>query len=325
MLCFFFLDLILGSIHIPFTEVLSSIFNGETQKKSWNFIIREFRLPKALTAILTGAGLAVSGLVMQTFFRNPLAGPYVLGISSGAGLGVAFFIMAGGILGVSATKLGTYGLIFSAIIGAMLVLILTISVSYKIADGLSLLIVGVMFGSLAGAVISVLQYFTSAEKLQAYVFWTYGSLSGVTFNQLGFFSGIVLLGLLFSFMMHKPLNALLLGENYAKTMGFSVKQIRLLLIISTGMLAGVITSFCGPIAFIGLAAPHLVRFLSNEHDHKKLIPLVALTGAIFMLICDIISQLPGQDTTLPINAVTAIFGAPIVIWVIVKNQKKRIY
>ncbi|MDP4205424.1 MAG: iron ABC transporter permease [Bacteroidota bacterium] len=323
----FAFDLILGSVKIPFGQILS-VFEGDSANKSWYYILWGFRLPKALTALLTGAGLSVAGLQMQTLFRNPLAGPYVLGISSGASLGVALYVLAGtffsfGTINILTGMLGSWGLILFAIAGAGLVLVLVFLTSLKVNDPVSLLIIGIMFGSITGAVVNVLQYFSDPLNVQSFLIWTFGSLGGVTWDKLYILVPVVLIGLLIAVGLQKPMNALLLGDNYAQGIGVNVRKIRLWVILSTSLLAGSLTAFTGPIAFIGVAVPHLARSVFKTSDHMILIPGSALIGSCLMLICDIVSQLPGYQNTLPINSVSAIFGAPVVIWVIIRSRNVK--
>ena len=321
LLIAFAADIAIGSVLIPFDELLQTIFNPQSDT-GWDFIIWEFRLPKALTAILVGAGLSVSGLMMQTLFRNPLAGPYVLGISSGAGLGVAIFVMLLGFGGVGmiGSSLGNLGLVGASILGSVIVMLLVIVVSLRVRDSVSVLIIGIMFGSITGAIVSVLQYFSDPDSVHSFLVWTFGSISGVTWKQFWFFSPLVIIGLIISFGLHKPLNAWLLGENYARGVGMDVRRSRLFLIILTSIIAGALTAFTGPIAFIGVAVPHIARSLLKTSEHKLLIPAVMGIGSILMLVCDLISQLPGSSLLLPINSVTALFGAPVVIWVITRKK-----
>ena len=317
------MNISLGSVYIPFQKILATLMGQSIENEGWQNIIIQFRLPKAITAILVGSGLGISGLLMQTLFRNPLAGPFVLGISSGASLGVAIAILAGMTFGFSLTQMGIGGswiLTISASLGAILVLLVVILVSLKVKDSMSLLIIGLMFGSATSAIVTVLQFFSKAESIQAYLVWTFGSLGGVTWQELQIFIPIVLFTLLAAFMLSKKLNALLLGDNYARSMGLNINNTRLLIIIATALLAGTITAFCGPIAFIGIAIPHITRLIFNTSNHKILFPMVVLCGAILMLICDIIAQIPGREYTLPINAVTSVFGAPLVIWLVVKRK-----
>ena len=317
------LNISLGSVYIPFQKIIATLTGQSIENEGWQNIILQFRLPKAITAILVGSGLGISGLLMQTLFRNPLAGPFVLGISSGASLGVAIAILAGMTFGFSLTQMGIGGswiLTISASLGAIIVLLIVILVSLKVKDSMSLLIIGLMFGSATSAIVTVLQFFSKAESIQAYLIWTFGSLGGVTWQELEVFIPIVLLTVLASFMLSKKLNALLLGDNYARSMGLNINNARLLIIFSTALLAGTITAFCGPIAFIGIAIPHITRLIFNTSNHKILFPMVVLCGAILMLICDIIAQVPGREYTLPINAVTSVFGAPLVIWLVVRRK-----
>jgi iron complex transport system permease protein len=317
------MNISLGSVYIPFQNIIETLTGQSIENEGWKNIILQFRLPKAITAILVGSGLGISGLLMQTLFRNPLAGPFVLGISSGASLGVALAILAGMTFGFSLTQMGIGGswiLTISASMGAILVLLIVVLVSLKVKDSMSLLIIGLMFGSATSAVVTVLQFFSKAESIQAYLVWTFGSLGGVTWQELQVFIPIVLLTLFAAFMLSKKLNALLLGDNYARSMGLNINNTRLLIIISTALLAGTITAFCGPIAFIGIAIPHITRLIFNTSNHKILFPMVVLCGAILMLICDIIAQIPGREYTLPINAVTSVFGAPLVRWLVVRRK-----
>ncbi|UII33210.1 iron ABC transporter permease [Fulvivirga ulvae] len=321
ILVLFVVNISLGSVSIPFDEILNVLTGSVASKNSWTNIILNFRLPKAITAIAVGAALSISGLLMQTLFRNPLAGPFVLGISSGASLGVALLLLAGiSITGsLVASGLTSWLVVSAASLGSALVLLLVVVVSLKIRDSMTLLIIGLMFGSLTGAIVSILQFFSSGEEIQVYLFWTFGSLGGLNWDEITVLWIIAGLGIAIAFIMVKPLNALLLSENYAQSMGINIKTSRFWIIISTSLLAGSITAFCGPIAFIGIAIPHLTRLLFNTSNHKILIPAVAMGGIIVMLICDIISQLPGSEHVLPINAITSLFGAPVVIWVILRR------
>ncbi|MDC6389499.1 iron ABC transporter permease [Maribacter sp. PR1] len=317
------LSISLGSVSISFLDTLKVIFGLEIHNESLTYIIWNYRIPKALTAIMAGSGLALSGLLMQTLFRNPLAGPFVLGISSGASLGVALLIMGlslfSGIISISI--INDISLAIVASIGSFLVLFLVIGVATKIKDTMALLIIGLMIGSITAAVVSVLSYFSNAEKLQQYVFWTYGSLGDLSGVQLAILGIAICIGIGISIFSIKSLNGYLLGENYAQSLGINLKKSRFLIIIATGILAGSITAFTGPIAFIGLAVPHLTRQIFNTTDHKVLVPAVLLYGSIILLICDVIAQLPGQASVLPINAITSIIGAPVVIWLLLRKRK----
>ncbi|WP_452227073.1 FecCD family ABC transporter permease [Lacinutrix cladophorae] len=314
----FFANISLGSVSIPFKTIFESL-TGTTD----NYIIQAYRLPKAFTAILVGSGLGISGLLMQTLFRNPLAGPFVLGITSGASLGVALIIMGASVFGgVFATLLiSKWSIVIAASLGSFLVLLTVLIVSAKVRDTMAILIIGLMFGSITAAIVSVLSYFSSAEQLQQYIFWGFGSLGNLSWQELGVFFIIYSFGILISILSIKGLNTLLLGENYAKSLGLNIKQSRLIIIIATSLLAGTITAFAGPIAFIGLAIPHLTRQIFNTANHKILLPAVFLFGAIIMLICDSIAQIPNSDYTLPINAITSLIGAPVVIWLLVRKRK----
>lgn len=314
----FFVNISLGSVSIPTKEIFNSLIG-----KADNYIIQNYRLPKAFTAILVGSGLGISGLLMQTLFRNPLAGPFVLGISSGASLGVALVILGSGFFGGVFTTLliSKWSVVIAASLGSFLVLLAVMIVSSRVRDTMAILIIGLMFGSITAAVVSVLSYFSSAEQLQQYVFWGFGSLGNLSWNELLIFFLIYLTGVLMTIVSIKGLNTLLLGENYAKSMGLNLKQSRLIIIIATSLLAGTITAFAGPIAFIGLAIPHMTRQIFHTSNHKILLPAVFLFGAIVMLICDSIAQLPTSDYTLPINAITSLVGAPVVIWLLVRKRK----
>lgn len=322
LVCCFFANISLGSVAIPFSDVFSSLVGGEVAKPSWEFIIQEYRLPKALMAMITGSGLAIAGLLMQTLFRNPLAGPFVLGISSGASLGVALFILGGTALGISSTlSFGKWGLILAAATGSFLVFLMVLGVASRVRDTMALLIIGLMVGSLTSAVVSVLSYFSKAEELQQYIFWSFGSLGDVSWQSIQILLYCFMAGLILTVASIKPLNALLLGDTYAKTLGVKHTKSRIIIIIATSILAGSITAFAGPIAFIGLAVPHLIRQIISTSNHRILIPAVLLGGAILMLICDTIAQVPLSEYTLPINAVTALVGAPVVIWLLVRKKK----
>ena len=325
---FFMLDIMLGSVSIPFGEVARIVFLGESDTTAWLFIIEKIRLPKAVTAILVGCGLSVSGLQMQTLFRNPLAGPSELGITAGAGLGVAAVMLTSGStasiyairqLGVS----GSWLIVVMASLGAALVLAMVLLIAGRIKDNVILLIVGVMVGTITVSVISIWQYFSQPEQLQEYILWTFGSLGGIVQYHLYVLSGVVIVGLLIAFSSSKALNAMLLGENYARSMGLTVGRTRFIIMASTSLLTGSITAFCGPIGFVGIAIPHITRSLLGTSDHRILIPCCCLVGTVLMLLCDIISQMPGTQTVLPINVVTSLLGAPVVIWVIVSRNNLR--
>lgn len=322
LLCFL-ANITLGSVYIPFKDVLNSLIGSAPEQETWQHIIQNYRLPKAITAILVGSGLGISGLLMQTLFKNPLAGPFVLGVSSGASLGVALIILGSSVFGgVFATLLiSKWSIVIAASLGSFLVLLAVLLVSIKVRDTMAILIIGLMFASITSAIVSVLSYFGSAQQLQQYVFWGFGSLGNLSWEELLVFFIIYLLGVIVCITSIKSLNSLLLGENYAKSLGLNINRSRLSIIISTSLLAGTITAFAGPIAFIGLAIPHLTRQVFNTSNHKILVPAVFLFGAIVMLICDIIAQVPNSDYTLPINAITSLVGAPVVIWLLVRKRK----
>ncbi|EDP70196.1 iron(III) ABC transporter, permease protein, putative [Flavobacteriales bacterium ALC-1] len=322
LLICFIVNISLGSVSIPLKSVFGSLF-GSIENSTWDIIINNVRLPKAITAILVGSGLGISGLLMQTLFRNPLAGPFVLGISSGASLGVALVILGSGLFGglFATVLISKWSIVIAASLGSLLVLLAVLAVSSKVRDTMAILIIGLMFGSITAAVVSVLAYFSSAEQLQQYIFWGFGSLSNLSWNELLIFFGIYALGIVLSIRSIKGLNSLLLGDNYAKSLGLNIKQSRIIIILATSLIAGTVTAFAGPIAFIGLAIPHLTRQIFKTSNHKVLLPAVFLFGAIVMLICDSIAQIPGSDYTLPINAITALVGAPVVIWLLVRQRK----
>jgi iron complex transport system permease protein len=319
----FFINISLGSITIPFKEIYQSLTGGEASKSTWEYIIVNYRLPKAITVILVGVGLSISGLLMQTLFRNPLAGPYVLGLSSGASLGVAFVILGAGLLPPFLREiiLSSYGIVLASTIGSSCVLLAVLLVSIRLRDTMTILIVGLMFGSLSSAIVGTLSFFSTAEQLQKFTFWSLGNLGNLSWTSIVILAVCVLAGLLLSLASIKALNALLLGENYARSLGLNYNKARLIIILATSILAGSITAFAGPIAFIGLAIPHIAKLVFQTSNHTVLFWSTLLFGAIIMLVCDTISQVPGGDITLPINAVTSIFGAPIVIWLLLRKQK----
>jgi len=323
LVIFVLINLSLGSVDIPLKSILQTLTGNDMVKDSWQYIILQYRLPKAITAVLVGSGLSICGLLMQTLFRNPLAGPFVLGISSGASLGVALLVLgvsifSGSVAGIAFSNLG---LALAASLGAFFVLGAVMIVAKKVKNTMSILIIGLMFGSFTAAIISVLAYFSTAENLQQYVFWTFGSLGNLGWDEIFILCIIYLLSILTLFTIIKPLNSLLLGENYAVSLGVNLKKTRNITLLVTGLLTGVITAFSGPIAFIGLAVPHLTKLLIKTSNHRILLPSVAVAGAIVMLISDTIAQLPNSEYSLPINAVTSLFGAPIIIWLLVRKRK----
>lgn len=316
LIVLFLSDLAFGSISISLREIATVFFgNGDDINAE---ILLNFRLPKAITAILTGTALSVAGLMMQTLFRNPLAEPYILGVSSGASLGVALVTMASGFLPAFLMNSG-WAMILAAVFGGAFVLMLVLGVSFRIQNAVSLLIVGIMFGTIAGATVSVMQNFSNPDAIKLFIMWTFGSLSAVTWTYMQALLPIVLLGLIMATLLHKRLDILLLGENYARGLGISVIQTRFYIILATGLLAGGITAFTGPIAFVGVAIPHIARGIFKTSTHKILIPAVMLCGACLLLICDIISQMPTY--TLPINTISSLFGAPIILWIILRSKR----
>ena len=303
----FLLDLAVGAVAVPLGDVWAALTGGDCPRATAKIILN-IRLIKAVVALLAGAALSVSGLQMQTLFRNPLAGPYVLGISSGASLGVALVVLAG-----VGSSIGIAG---AAWLGAAIVLVVIAAVGHRIKDIMVILILGMMFSSGIGAVVQILQYVANDESLKMFVIWTMGSLGDVTFNQLAVLIPSIIAGLLLAVITIKPLNLLLFGEEYAVTMGLNVRRSRGLLFLSTTLLAGTVTAFCGPIGFIGLAMPHVTRMLFRNRDHRVLVPGTVLSGASVLLLCDLVSKL----FSLPINAITALLGIPIVVWVVLRNK-----
>ncbi|WP_396177053.1 iron chelate uptake ABC transporter family permease subunit [Flavobacterium sp.] len=322
LVCFFVLDLISGQVSIPLKEIFKILTGQETSKSTWDYIILNFRLPKAITAVLVGMGLSISGLLMQTLFRNPLAGPYVLGLSSGSSLGVAFVILGAGFLPgfLNTAVLSSYGIVFASCLGSFFVVLAILIVAQRLRNTMSILIVGLMFGSFAGAIVNVLSYFSTAEQLQKFTFWSMGNLGNLSWNSVGVLGITVGFGLILSMLSIKSLDALLLGENYAKSVGLNFKKARFIIIIATSILAGSITAFAGPIAFVGLAVPHIAKLLFQTSNHKTLFFSTLLIGGILMLLCDLISQMPFLSMPLPINAITSIMGAPVVIWLLIGKK-----
>ena len=319
----FVLNISLGSVSIPVKDVFQSLIGGNATKESWHYIIINYRLPKAITAVLVGMGLSVSGLLMQTLFRNPLAGPYVLGLSSGASLGVAFVILGSAFLPafLAPFLVSSYGIILASCFGSTMVLLAVLLVSQRLRDTMAILIVGLMFASFTSAIVGVLTYFSTAEQLQKFTFWSLGNLGNLSWTSILILFICVSVGLILSIFSIKPLNALLLGENYARSLGLNYKKARLVIIFATGILAGSITAFAGPVAFVGLAVPHISKLVFQTSNHNILLWATLLFGASIMLVCDIFSQIPGTDITLPINAITSIIGAPVVIWLLVGKRK----
>ncbi|MGC1242482.1 MAG: iron ABC transporter permease [Chryseosolibacter sp.] len=324
LLLLFVVNLSLGSVNIPFTEIVRILFTSESSNPVWAEIVNDFRLTKALTSVLAGAALATAGLQMQTLFRNALAGPDVLGLSSGASLAVALIFMSpsAGIPFLSTPH--PLLVTVASSIGCAAVLIIMLLVARKLQDHVSLLIVGLMVGAATSSVVSVLQYLSKAEEMQVYILWTFGSLGGLNWQEIHILAIVLLIGGTLAFLEIKSLNAWLLGDLYARSLGIKVERSRMIIMLSASILTGAVTAFCGPIAFVGLAVPHLTRLVINSHNHKILIPAVMAGGAILLLFCDTVSQLPGSTHVLPVNALTALIGAPVVIWIIIRNKKMRI-
>lgn len=322
---FFILNLLLGSVSIPIDNIIDILLGRDNDNLIWHNIILKSRLPQSLTAMMAGAGLAVSGLLMQTVFRNPLAGPSVLGISSGASLGVACVVLlSGSIGGVALSKLGVIGevtITLSAIIGSLLIMALIAFVAQKVRGNVTLLIMGVMIGYIANAIIGVLKFFSAEEDIRAYVIWGLGSFSRVSGGQTSVFILLMLVLLPLSFFLIKSLNLLLLGDSYAQNLGLNIKRARLLVIGCSGVLVAVVTAYCGPIVFLGLAVPHICRGLFHTSNHAIILPASLLGGASLALLCNLIARMPGFEGALPVNSVTALVGAPVVMWVLFKRRK----
>lgn len=318
-------ELSLGSVSIPLRDVASIVLGRADTPEDWKQIVLLFRLPRAVTAMLAGAALGIAGLKMQTLFRNPLADPFVLGISSGAGLGVAMVVMVAGGLrwSIFLEKTGFAGnisLVLSAIVGASAVLGVVLGVARRVEGNVTLLIVGLMFGYITGAVVQILMQFAMEHQMQSYITWTFGSFGSVTWRQLAVFAPTVACGLAIAWVLVKPLNALLLGNDYARSMGVNVGLVRSWIIGGASVLAGAVTAYCGPIGFLGIAVPHLGRILLKTSDHHRLVPAVMILGATVALLADLISQMPGTQMAMPLNAVTALIGAPVVVGVIVRRR-----
>jgi iron complex transport system permease protein len=323
LVAFFLLNLSLGSVRIPVKEIFSILFGMGTSQPVWSEIIWDFRMTKALTCILGGSALALGGLQMQTLFRNPLAGPDVLGLTSGASLAVSLIFMSNAAgLGLVMIQ-SPWAVAVAASLGCTLVFLIMLAVSRKLQDNVSLLIVGLMVGAGTASIVSVLQYLSRAEEMQVYIIWTFGSLGGLNWQELQVVAVVLAVGSALATVNIKSLNVWPLGNNYAHSLGIPVKRSRFLAILSASILTGGITAFCGPIAFVGLAVPHLIKLLIKSNDHKALIPAVMIGGACLLLVCDILAQLPGTTNILPINAITALIGAPVVIWVIMRNKVIR--
>lgn len=319
------LNLMLGSVDIPAKDVIKILSGNDHESMVWSNIVLKSRLPQSLTAIMAGAGLAVSGLLMQTVFRNPLAGPSVLGISSGASFGVAFvLLLSGSIGGVALSKLGVIGEVtvtFAAVAGALLIMGVIAYVAHKVYGNVTLLIIGVMIGYVANAIIGVLKFFSVEEDIRAYVIWGLGSFARVSGDQTTVFVVIMLILLPLSLLLTKTCNLLLLGDEYARNLGLDIKRARILVIVAAGILVAVVTAYCGPIVFLGLAVPHLCRGIFRTSNHAVLLPACIFTGGALALLCNLIARLPGFEGALPVNSVTALVGAPVVMWVLFNKRK----
>jgi len=323
----FVLNVAMGSVEIPLIKILDLLTGTDIDKISTNIILNS-RVPQALTAILAGAALSIGGLQMQTLFRNPLAGPSILGISSGASLGVAFVILASGSFGgMALSNLGVFGNIaitMAAFIGSISVLLFVVFLARKVRGNATLLILGIMVGYIANSVVSMLKFYSLEEDVHAYVIWGLGSFAKVSSSHMGSFSIVIILAIISSFFLIKTLNLLMLGENYARNLGVNVKRARLFIILSSGILTATVTAYCGPIIFIGLAVPHIARLVFMASDHRVLLPATALIGSCIALFCSLIARMPGFDGALPINSVTSFVGAPVVVWVLLSKKKSEI-
>lgn len=315
-------NLLMGAVDIPVADVMAILFGKESDHTAWNYIVLESRLPQAVTAMFCGASLAVSGLMLQTAFRNPLAGPSIFGINSGASVGVALVMLLwGGSISTEAFSLsGFVAVLTAAFVGAMLVLALIMLLSLVVKDNVMLLIAGIMIGYIASSAISLLNFFATEEGVQSYMVWGLGNFGGVSLDRLPLFIGVSAFGLLVAILMVKPLNALLLGDQYAQNLGFNIKRVRHLLLFVTGLLAAITTAFCGPVAFIGLAVPHIARLILGTENHRNLLPATILTGAATAMLANLVCILPGDNGVIPLNAVTPFLGAPVIIYVIAKRK-----
>ena len=317
----FFLNIILGSVDIPLSSILNILCGDESQKSSWQFIILQSRLPQAITATLAGGSLAISGLMLQTAFRNPLADPSIFGISSGAGLGVAIVMLfLGGSITTGVITITGYAAIFlSAFVGAMIVMAIIFCFSIYVRSSVMLLIIGIMIGYLSSSAISLLNFFSTEEGVKTYFIWGLGDFGSITLQQIPFFATVCLIGLLASLLLIKPLNILLLGERYAENLGISIKVIRNLLLVITGLLTAIVTAFCGPISFIGLIVPHIARMIIKSDDHRIIIPTTILIGSAVALFCNLMCIIPGSHGVIPLNAITPLIGAPVIIYIIMRR------
>jgi len=319
-LLLFLVNVSLGSIQIPFTKVVSILFSQGAAQDTYYSIIWQLRIPKAVTCVIAGAALSNAGLLMQTLFRNPLAGPDVLGLSSGASLMVAFVLLLGTSAASYLPAVSPWTLALAASFGSGAIFLLVVAVAHRVRDNTSLLIIGLMIAAASGSMVSVLQYLSKAQDLQAFVIWTLGSVGGTNWGEILILTLLLIIGGTISITSVKALNAWLLGDNYAQSLGVDIKKSRLKIVLATSLLTGGVTAFCGPIAFVGLAVPHLIRLLVPTTNHKVLLPMVMMGGAALLLICDIMAQLPGSSNVLPLNAITSMIGAPVVIWVVMRSK-----
>ncbi len=319
----FFAQLVLGSVKIPLGQVITILTGGVVGNDTWVNIILQSRLPGALAALFAGAGLAVGGLQMQTLFRNPVADPFVLGISAGASFGVAIFILAASVFGFSAQThiISGWGLIFAASVGAVAIFLINFMISFKLNDVVAILIIGLMIGGGINALIEIMQSFSSNEALKNFVLWSFGSFRYVNLEQIPYLMTLVLFGCGLSFLLSKQLNLMLLGDTYAISSGLNVRIAKIMIVLCTSILAGGITAFCGPIGFVGLAVPHVARSVFKTADHKILTPACILLGGTICCLCNVLASAPGADYVLPVNAITSLLGAPAVIWIILKQKK----
>ncbi|MBP3828181.1 MAG: iron ABC transporter permease [Prevotella sp.] len=319
----FCVSMIIGAVDIPVSEVISILSGKTSEKASWQYIVLQSRLPQAITAMLCGGALAVSGLMLQTAFRNPLADPGIFGINSGASMGVALvmLLLGGNITAGTLSLTGFVATLFAAFIGAMLVMALILFFSTIVRNNVMLLIIGIMIGYITSSGISLLNFFATEEGVQSYMVWGLGNFGGVTMDQMPVFASICILGLITSLLLIKPLNALLLGEQYAENLGVNTLRVRNYLLVVTGLFTAITTAYCGPISFIGLAVPHIARMLLGTDNHQWLMPATILTGAVIAMLCNILCVLPGDNGIIPLNAVTPIIGAPVIIYVIAKQRK----
>ena len=321
LILFFLLDLYLGSITIPLVDIIKILSLQEPRNPIWTTIVLDFRLSKAVTSILAGAALSVSGLQMQTLFRNPLAGPDVLGLSSGASLAVSLVFLSGATGFSLFSNPGPLSVAIAASLGSFLIMLAVVAIAGKVKSSTSLLIIGLMIGATTSSIVSILQFLSGADQQQSFLIWTFGSVGGLNWTEIAILALVLGLGTLGAVFSIKSLNAWLLGDHYATSLGIHLKSARIRMIISTCLMTGAVTAFCGPIAFIGIAIPHVTKLLLRTSEHKVLIPWVAVTGATILLMCDLIAQLPGSAHVLPINAITAFIGAPIIIWIILRGNK----